>query len=305
MISLTDDNYLTEIEFGICDKFLCNYDGAQWLYKYNLRNKPLNFGERIYSDMGNALKIDVVETKLAQAEERKGVTDGVIIKWFKEDRTISLNVWEIIYYMTKLELQFETDVFSVDAILKNIDILAEKLNYKHDRDLMEREFNKRIILDYFLAQIDRTFTNVEFLIKNKEIKLAPCFDNGACLSFWKTKETSEAWLKEINKGEFIDLGAGRGYKLTKCESVIQTTVCLNNFYNSMMNMYTTDGDYKSFIKNIYNYDLSLNICQLEKENGKSQGSAHVELAQKLFEHRKKTFTDYAIKQQKQDYMTTK
>ncbi len=151
-----------------------------------------DLGEFITCKVAKQVNVKVVDCELAKFYEDEGSIDGVILdNYVKSENVFDLNLEKFIY-----DAQEKLDYLNIQRYDTSVSLVLELLNTQHyrikynleDKDLekIREDLIKIVILDYYLGQVDRDFSNMSFLVTThldnyKTLEVAPMFDNGLTL----------------------------------------------------------------------------------------------------------------------------
>lgn len=197
---------------GSCaNKLVFHNSNSKWFFK--LFEEDINdlqvgdvFTSFIYKQLGLP-KTDFVEYRFASFEGKGEDGFGVICPYFVPNDAKVIGAWEIklknyakqfgwdlssynsdemVQSITDDKMEKLIDIefsksgeyrSSVESIISDLEIYAQNNNLSVDIKDISFKLKRMIILDYFLVQKDRHMANIEFLIKDNQITLAPIFDN--------------------------------------------------------------------------------------------------------------------------------
>ena len=193
------------------NKFVFHNSDSKWFFK--LFEEDINdlqvgdvFTSFIYKQLGLP-KTDYLEYRFASYEGNGEEGFGVICPYFVPNGAKAIGAWEI--KLKNFAKQFGWDLSSynsdemvqsiiddkiekfidiefsktgeyrcsIESIVADIKTYAQNHNLTADFADIEFKLKRMIILDYFLVQKDRHMANIEYLIKDNQITLAPIFDN--------------------------------------------------------------------------------------------------------------------------------
>ena len=71
---------------------------------------------------------------------------------------------------------------SIEGVISDLGQYAKCFGFEFDENSIKKHLAKTMLLDYFMCNGDRNWTNIKSLVneKNRSLSLAPLFDNGEC-----------------------------------------------------------------------------------------------------------------------------
>lgn len=169
---------------GIHEKYWVDCGEKQYLFKYNLGEKDLSdFGEVFTSYLCYILGVKCVKSTFAEDffDNNSKKSTGTLIESYR-----TKNIKESFSLSSLLNKYGRRHLFgyTVKEAVCVLNEFVEEKNLILDPN-MEQELKEMALIDFLLLQSDRHANNIEFLIEEKDgiktLKLAPMFDNGACL----------------------------------------------------------------------------------------------------------------------------
>lgn len=284
------------------DKFWIKKDGKDYLFKYNQERPSLSekdrksFGEMLYSNLGKVLNFDCVKVEFAKCPHIFSFEEnGVLVEsYITKPNMHSVNYYDLLAFNEENNLT-EHKYLCVQTCLEVLEYYAKKNNLEYNAEGIKKELCKRTILDFFLAQTDRHTKNIEFLIDENKIFLAPCFDNGNCLSFDNLRQTNSGIAKQIEhqkyKGEgcrklFFSLG--ESVDLSKLHSKDLQA----HFFKDMLQICEDEPEVKEFLKDLLKVDMKGEIEQLEGQSGEALDSQMKSSSILMFDDKKADFHNF-------------
>lgn len=183
---------------------------------------------------------------------------------------------------------------SVESCIKIIKGYASKYDLRFNDKETKTEMYKRVILDFFLAQLDRHKGNIEFLIDNNTISIAPSFDNGKCLGFDYSSNECQSILRQISKGTYVgELAANifffgdKGYKLA--QKKIYTKYIQDIIFQETVEICEREPEVKEFLKDLLALDMKAEIEGLEQERGSKLKEEMKTCSLTVWEEKKRDF----------------
>ena len=318
MVDLTKTNITnTQVEpNGQSPKFWANINGVDYLFKVNHlfpTQTKTNFGEVLYTRLGEKLGFPVVKSTIAKGEIKGEPVEGVLVKSFLEAgdiESISLRDIKTLAFKHKVDGIYGN---SVDSNMIAVNCFAQATNRSFDYQKTEMEMYKLAIIDYFLGQSDRHECNIEFILNiDGSIRLAPTFDNGHCLAFRQPYFCVKRFMNEIDQhirtqkylGDDVCLALKSHYddhyKVRHCFD--------NNFIFDMVKLSSHNSEIKEFIANILNLDMMQELDELERETNAKIGRDYKRFSSEIFKNRcdnflsKTSAKDYVSQSTKQNEM---
>lgn len=244
---------VSETSLG-ANKLLLENKQGKWVFK--LANEGIEdlqvgdvFTSYIYKKLGLP-ESDFVKYQFASFEGKTSEGFGVICPYFVPEGAKAVSAWDI--KLDNYAKQFGWDISSYHSDEMVQDVFDEKMerlidlefndegeyrssvesivtslqqyakNHSLSVDIKDAEYKlkRMIILDYFLVQKDRHMANIEFLIKDNVITLAPIFDNEYAFgmdheSFYKETFASDRKRYRLRTGLSTAGGSIKQYRTNK------------------------------------------------------------------------------------------
>ncbi len=277
--------------YGINAKRLIVTDSGKYVFKANCgfvekKEVPTSFGEVFYSKVCKRLNCNCVNAVFAQMFIDKNLSHGTLIDYFWEKDTLeTISFGDIMQKSDLLDLSFGDDVV-IDDVIDLSSFFAKNMGLKFDAKNAKKCLTKMAVLDYFFAQADRHFDNIEFLISKKEMKLAPIFDNGFCFNLWREKENGDI----VSRSEYIERGYPQFLRMANTDSADDKTKDLAK------QIYVTakkSPEIRELVSNIYNLDMDEILKDVYIESDKQIDIDYVENCRAIFEYRKQLLKNFA------------
>ncbi|MGN1227252.1 MAG: hypothetical protein ACI4TX_01265 [Christensenellales bacterium] len=270
-----DYKEVKELGKGASKKFLLNKDGKDYIFKANygeyMQNVNEVFVSYLFGKLGvqNYVKYDFAVYKkefgcVSESFKTKDVINEIslcdmmiynyIIQLKGEVVPFSKDVcdkyFDDFYSQTELYDSFQYD-FSCGQVCDVVEQFCGYYGYGFDKGALNDRLQELVVIDYFLGNADRHWSNVVFLIKQSGDKcvsaeLAPLFDNGeffGCNSCFAKADTdlgqvmlhigiSDIGIKDDLEGNKYFQNGGLTvvdiYELAKVDKEIETLV--NKFF---------------------------------------------------------------------------
>ena len=288
------DDTSTQLLEGSLPKFWVQLDGKDYLFKnnfsFNINGEtefPTDVGEVLYSRLGKSLGIPCVNASFASYIKNDEEIRGVLVEsYYKGDCEFSVNYTEM---LTDLET---SSLFASSANVETAVDVAKRYSKLHHYSINLRktsaQLKKQSILDFFLEQEDRSICNVGFIANCDNLRLAPVFDNGFCLSFANEQYVNRAVLRRIKKGESInDVLHYNHFGLKP----VNATASEKERMHALQIWEEVDASRSAdrFVGKILDLDIDRELSQLETCRGVPLKKVYKQTANALFERKKDLF----------------
>ena len=312
MIDLRTETHtpLSHEEKGVMLKHWIELDGEKYLFKTNYKYPDYktysNFGEVLYTNLSKKLKFPCVESYFATTNYYEDNCNGVLVKsFFESGDEDSMSYGEMIY-MAKTranEFYYKSDYNNVESCIEVVKFVAKYLDRKVDLKQMRRDLIKMAIVDCFLGQSDRHQTNIEFIFdNNRNLRLAPTFDNGLCLSFgyekWQVHEflARDTYDKEVcaRKGRPTSggfMGNNNMFVISKPKMFRRNMD--DNFIVDILQEATKDNEIRDLVENMLTLDIYSYLDILDMQNEVELPKDYKELASIIYNNRRREFCKVA------------
>jgi len=311
MIDLNSCNHrFTSVEDrGISSKYWIEKDGKSYLFKANFLydsdpnvmklNSKTNYGEVLMSRVMKRLGIPCVEAIFAKGSIGKDICDGVLIESY-----LTSNIVDNISFKTMISYARNTNdgYYQYNNVADCVEIvkgISGKLGKCIDIEKVKDQLTIMCIVDYFFGQADRNTTNIEFLItSDNQMKLAPMFDNGHCLSFTCETQGSRSYSKELKENKFnVGYLGNKGiFFLSNCGyNDIYSTHNTRNLVLDICEVASKNKRYSKLVNTLMNLDIAQEIVKIDKENDTKINSDYINSAEVIFNNRKRMFLNEWVK----------
>ena len=284
----------THIIEGVNTKRLITTDRGKYVFKANNgfednRETPTSFGEVFYSKVCKRLQCDCVNANFAEMMLNKNLSHGALIDYFWEDDTLESVSYGDIVRRCNLYGGQASEKMIIDNIVALSKTFAKNWGLNFDAEKTRTDLTKLAILDYFFAQTDRHRDNVEFLINETDMKLAPIFDNGFCFNLWRRKFNNEiivpADLKRHGNPQYLRIVD------TDCEEKDKT----KDLAMQICAVANSNPEIKQFILDIYNLDMKNLLLEVYSESDKDIDMDYVKNCGIIFDYRKHLLRKFMLK----------
>ena len=259
--------------------FLCDYE------------MPTGFGEVLCSKMFKALGCDCVNAQFADMIVDGELSHGVLIDYYLENDMEALSFNDIVRKCQSSGYMSARDNMDIDNVIVLASGFAKNVGLEFDSKKARTDLSKLIILDYFVAQTDRHSDNIEFLIKDNKMILAPIFDNGFCFNLWRVMRDGQFVIDEMFKDK-LTIGSPQYMRLSK--ETGYTGYGVEQLSKQIVYAIKNDSELKRFVSEIYALDMDNIIRKTYDESAKNFNIQYVTNCKDVFEYRK----DYLLQQMK-------
>lgn len=279
----------SQFNVGSLVKRMINIDGQYYIFKANngfpYTETPSGFGEVLYSRIARLLKAECVVTDFAKLTIEGRQSNGVLVKHFYTPNVReSLTFGQILTILTNQNLRIDEEMY-VANILTLIGAYARVQGYKFDEDRVALNLNKMAVMDFFFSQRDRHPDNLEFLITQDEIMLAPMFDNGFCFNL--------THFPNWDKSKFIDgLELFRGvpqFLTLRKVSNYSIEEFTEEFIQDIIDLTAQDSRINVFVNDIVNLNINNILADVYNDSGKDFSTNYIDDCCKIFNFRVKLF----------------
>lgn len=285
MINLNEYEFkISEMTAGImAKKLITTPTGKKFIYKANMgfaRNDemPTSFGEVLYSYVCKILGCNCVNAFFACLDINNKSSHGVLIEHFwEEDTKEAINLGRIIRSVNnECSMCMKT---SVDDVVNAVGRFASLHGLSVDSQRLRSDLVKMAILDYYFSQTDRHRGNIEFLISDKGLKMAPMFDNGACfnLSSHQVGGYITVSLNQYEKGD---------YQLLSITNEMYDYDEVDNLAKQIVVEMKNNKEIKKFVSDINDLKIGEILTTLYNRSAKEFDEVYLQNCQKIFEYRK-------------------
>lgn len=304
MINLMKEEHyrLYDEKEGLLLKHWVNYKGDRYLFKANYRypmmNTYTNYGEVFYSRVLRKLGVNCVEAEFAIDTIQGSPTKGVLIKNYVTDEYMDSMSYKKIfdfYLNSKNNLKHLSKFSSVEACLLAVKDFADRFDFTVDYKQLEKDLVKMTICDFFFSQSDRHDNNIEFLFTHdREMKLAPIFDNGFNLGFPYFEELSQHYADEKCKKEGSFNGAYTIFTLRDGESMNEKERELEQLDDISLYL-KMHPKFITLVRDIANINVAKEIDEMESDCHFEIPPSYKTVGQTILDTRLKIFEEYLVK----------
>ena len=294
MVDLRRIQYKTmQLLEGSTPKSIVITDNGKYVFKANFgyRDKgdlPTSFGEVFYSEVCKTLGCNCVNVEFAKMELGERLRSGTLIDYFWEEDTLESLSYGEIALRCNLFGEMDGDEMVVDKILTLTKSFAKNNGLKYNEEESRASLIKLTILDYFFAQADRHFHNIEFLVSEKEMKLAPIFDNGYCFNLWRSMSGNEI---DMPKG-LRNIGSAQYLRINRQSLTGTGECCIIDLVDQISKVVKNDKEMRHFVEDIYRLDIDSLLKKIYDESEKDFNYKYVTNCADVFNYRKNLLKNY-------------
>lgn len=315
-LKTTPHTELNHEEKGVMVKHWIMIDDVKYLFKTNYKYPDeityTNFGEVLYSNLSRRLHFPCVTSYFATTNYYGEDCNGVLVKSFFKDESKedSMSYGDMVYMARTRSNQFyyRSNFDNVESCIDVVKYIAKYLDKKVDLKQMRQDLVKMAIVDCFLGQSDRHQTNIEFIFdRENNMRLAPTFDNGFCLSFAHTEwqlsellardEMSRYLAKENNaiKEKHGRSATSTGGVMGNCNMFVISKPkgfmenMDNSFIVDILKEASKDKEIRDLVENLITLDIDKELDVLNMQNDTKLPHIYQELASRIYKNRRKEF----------------
>lgn len=178
--------------------------GEKYLFKLPKDGTGEIWAEKVASEVGKALKLEMMDVSLATFNGRSGL---ILKNFIEKGNEEFFDGGDLLKTIVEDFDPNELDFYNLDNVLSCLRPFS-----------LEKEIVKVILFDALIANQDRHCENWGVIQREARIRFAPIFDNGASLGFNNTEERIRLMFKDknmfeafTNKGKSI-IGVGEKKK---------------------------------------------------------------------------------------------
>jgi len=298
---------LNHEEKGVMLKHWLELDGERYLFKTNYKYPDYttysNFGEVLYTNLSKKLNFPCVESYFATTNYYEDNCNGVLIKTFIKDyeKEDTMSYSDMIYMARTRDLNFyyKSNFDNVESCMEVVRYVAKYLDKKVDFKQIHRDLVKMAIVDCFLGQSDRHQTNIEFIFdREHNMRLAPTFDNGLCLSFGYTDFQVEEFLardefskfriqQDVDSSDVRFMGNNNMFVISRPKMFRQNMD--DAFIVDILKEASKDSELRDLVENLLTLDIDKSLEILDMQNEVKLPKNYKELASRIYKNRRHEF----------------